>query len=149
MKVRFIKSPEKRRIEEDLEKQFGITKLPYLLLETGKEKIRGFSGSLSKEEIAKLARIANIELIGLYILKKEFDYRLSIDTTILLKDQISKNIIEINDAQLYEWIRGRDLDIQYPKETVILKHNGDFVGCGKSNGEKIFNYIPKDRRIKK
>ena len=148
MNVRFIKTPEKRRIEADLETQFGITKLPYLLLETGKEKIRGFSGSLSKEEIAKLARIANIELIGLYALKKEQDFRLTIDTTHLLKDQITKNIVELNDEQLDRWLRGFDIETKTQTGTVIIKHGSDFIGSGKSNGDKIFNYVPKDRRLK-
>jgi NOL1/NOP2/fmu family ribosome biogenesis protein len=146
--VRFVRSSEKRRIEEELDNQFGITKIPYLLLETGKEKMRGFSGHVSKEEIAKLARIVNIDLIGIYVLKEENGFRLSFDATQLLKDQITKNIVEINDEEYQKWIRGHDLEKEATIGVVVIKYNEDFLGCGKSNGKIIYNYVPKDRRLK-
>lgn len=150
MKMQFIKSSEKKEIISQLNNQFGITDLPFLLIESGKEKIRGFSGHLSKDEIIELGKILNIEVIGLYLIKKEENiFRLSLDATHLLKEQIIKNIIEIDDSQLKEWIRGQDLDIKTQKGIVIIKHASDFIGCGKSSGDKIFNYIPKERRIKK
>ena len=150
MNIHFIKTPEKRRIIEELNKQFGIETLPYLLIQTGKEKIRGFSGNLSKEEIIQLSRLTNIEIIGLYMLKKEGDFRITLDAIHLIKGQIKNNIIEINDEQLQDWLRGRDLNIQTNnRNKFIIKHNDDFIGFGKSNGIKIFNYIPKDRRLKK
>lgn len=149
MTIRFIRSSEKKQITQELENQFGITKLPYLLFGVGKEKIRGFSGSLSKEEIAKFARIANVELIGLYLMKKEHDFRLNIDALHLLKEQISKNIVEIDEEQYNKWMHGHDLEIPYKQgETVVIKFGDDFIGCGRSNGNIIFNYVPKDRRLK-
>ena len=149
MNLHFINSPEKRKIVACLNEQFGINELPYLLIESGKEKIRGFSGSLSREEISELSRIVPIESIGIYLLKKEFDWRLSLDATTILKNQISKNTIEITDKQLEEWIRGFDLDIKYnDKCTIVIKHGNDLIGCGKSNNQKIFNYLPQERRIK-
>ena len=146
----FIRSSEKKRIIEQLKEQFGIEKIPYLLIRSGKEKIRAFSGHLSKEEIKTLSQITNIESIGLYLIKqeKEQDLRLSIDATNLLKSQITKNILEVNNEQLLDWIRGKDLQIITTQNTKIIKHNQDFIGCGKSNGIKIFNYIPKGRRLK-
>lgn len=149
MTVRFIRSSEKRKIEEQLEEQFGITKLPYLLLETGKEKVRGFSGSLSKEEIMKLKDLTRIEILGIYLIKQEHDLRLSFDATQILKNQITKNILVVNDQEFYDWIRGKDLDKEMPQATYVIQYNGDFYGCGKSNGKKIFNYVPKDRRIRR
>ncbi len=148
MNARFIKSPEKRRIVKQLNEQFGIEKLPYLLLETGKEKIRFFSGNLSKEEIIKLSSVINIELIGIYAIRKERNFRLSIDAIHLLKSQISKNIFEITDSQLQDWIRGRDLYVEAPQGTLIIKNKQDFIGSGISTGLKILNHIPKDRRLK-
>ena len=155
MNIRFVKSSEKKQILQDLNEQFGIEKLNYLLIEAGKEKIRGFSGSLSKEEIQELGRIVNIEVIGLYLIKKERsksgkqELRLSFDSPTLFKTQIAKNIVDIDDNQLSLWIRGNDLDLESPEGAVIIKHNDDFIGCGRSNGLKIFNYVPKDRRLKK
>ncbi len=149
MNIHFIKSTEKRRIVENLNEQFGIEELPYLLIESGKEKIRAFSGSLSKDEIAKISEIANLETIGLYILKKESDFRLSLDACLMLSNQITKNIIEIDEKQFNEWIRGLDLQLEKPQGTYVIKFGEDFIGCGRSNGKTIFNYVPKDRRLKK
>ena len=149
MKSEFIKTPEKRRIIEELKEQFGIEDLPYLLIQTGKEKIRAFSGSLSKEDIVSLGKIANVEIVGLYIASsRDADIRLSLDGLHLLKEQISKKILEINDEQLQLWLRGSDLPIQAEKGTLAIKYKGDFIGCGKSNGQTIFNYVPKERRLK-
>jgi len=150
MNIHFIKTPEKREIIEKLQEQFGIEDLPFLLVESGKEKIRAFSGSLSKDEIAKIAQITKVEVLGLYLLKKENnEFRLSLDATNLLSRQLTKNIIEISNEQLQKWIRGNDLEIKKPRGVYIIKYKEDFIGCGKSNEEKIFNYVPKDRRLKK
>ena len=147
--INFVKSNEKRKIIEQLKEQYGIEDLPFLLLKTGKEKCRGYSGHLSKEEIDELGELANIEIVGLYLIKEEHDLLLSFDTPLLLKDQIKKNILEINEKDFHSWIRGNDLDIKVPQGTYIIKFGEDFLGCGKSNGEKIFNYVPKDRRLRK
>ncbi len=149
MMPQFIKSSEKKRIIEELNDKFGIEKLPYLLIKSGKEKVRAFSGNLSKEEILQISRLTNIETIGVYFLKYEDQLRLTIDALHLLKDQINKNILEINDLELHDWLRGKDLEIQVPQGPIILKYKTDFVGYGKSTGNKIFNYVPKDRRLKK
>ena len=148
MNIHFIKSSEKKRIVQELNLQFGIQKLPYLLIKSGKEKIRAFSGHLSKEEIKSISYITNIELIGVYLIKKEESLRLTLDATHLLKDQIIKSTVEITDEQLNDWIRGYNLEIQTSRGIKVIRHGSDFVGCGKSNTQKIFNYIPKDRRLK-
>ena len=146
MKLHFIKSPEKRRILAELKEQFAISSLPYLLLETGKEKVRGYSGHLSKEEIQDLNRTINIETIGLYLLRKENPLRLSFDAPHLLSP--TKNIISLSSPQAELWLQGQDLPIKKPSGTYIMEHDDNFIGLGKSNSEKILNHIPKDRRIK-
>ncbi len=160
MKVKFIKSNEKRRIVERLKESFGISEIPGILIETGKEKMRGFSGSMTREEIKELGEIANVEIVGLYLFKiEEAGFRLSLDGTHFFADQIDKGIIELNESELESWMSGADLvigDLEFkPKNpgdfggVVILKHESDFIGCGLSNGEKIFNYVPKERRIRR
>ena len=149
MKINFIRSSKKKKILKQLNLQFGITKIPHLLIETAKNKFRGYTGTLSKEEIAELNRITNIESIGLYLIKEEGELRLSIDATHLFKDQITKNIVEIDKPQFEKWIRGHDLNISATKRVKVIKYDDNFIGCGKSNEETIFNYVPKERRIKK
>ncbi len=148
MNINFITSSEKKDIIFNLDKQFGIKELPYLLIKTGKEKIRAFTGHLSKDEIRKLSRKINIEIIGIYLIRKEHDFRLSLDATMLLKPRIKNNILAISDEHLKEWMRGNDLIIKMQRQTLVIKHNDDFIGCGRSTGEKIANYIPKDRRLR-
>lgn len=149
MNIHYIKTPEKRRIIEKLNEQFGIETLSFLLIESGKEKIRAFSGHLSKDEISKISDIANIEVLGLYLLKEEnSEFRLSLDASLLLSKQLTKNIIEINEEEYQLWIRGHNLPIQKPRGVYVIKYMENFIGCGKSNEEIIFNYVPKDRRLK-
>lgn len=150
MNIRFINQKEKKKMLDVLKEQFGIQELPYALVETGKEKIRAFSGSITEKQIKKISELANLEIVGIYLLKQERigDLRLSFDATHLLKSQISKSIIEINEEQLNKWMHGNDLELNLPKGTYVISHESDFLGCGKSNGKILFNYVPKDRRLK-
>lgn len=150
MTYKFIKSSEKRKIEAELEELYGIDSLPeYLLIEAGKKRIRAFSGSLSKEEIMLLSRAVKVELVGIYLIsKKDEEARLNFDAVSLLKDKITKNVLEINEEQFQNWIRGQDLELETQRGTVVIKYKNDFIGVGKSNGEKVFNYIPKERKLK-
>jgi len=147
--MKIIFSSEKKQILKQLEEQFGISKIPYLLLRFGKEKIRAYSGNLSNEELKELDNALRIETAGLYIAKQQQDgIRLTIDGIQLFKNQITKNIIELNEKQKQEWLKGHDLDIKTNKGFKVLKNQDDFLGCGKSTGERITNFVPKERRIK-
>ena len=53
MELNFIFKNDKKRILEKLE-YYGIKELPFLLIESGREKIRGYSGSLSIKEIHEI-----------------------------------------------------------------------------------------------
>lgn len=144
--MKILSSSEKKKIIKELEK-FGIEKLNYLLFQTGKGKIRGYSGNLSRQELSELSRLLNVEIIGLYLMRQDNEIRLSLDATHLLKP--SKNIIEVNDNQAQSWLRGEDLSLTTDlKGFVIIKHNQDFLGSGKASENKILNFIPKERRLK-
>ncbi len=143
--MKFIKSNEKKRIVNELE-DFGIEKLPYLLIETGKEKIRGFSGSLMKEQIKELQDIARVEIIGMYLLRREkFGLRFSFDGSMVLN---SGNVIEISNEDMDKWMRGEDLEIEMERGAYTVKNNEDILGTAWSNGEKLIGFIPKERRIR-
>ena len=144
-----LTSTDKKRIIEQLNEQFGITDLPYLVIQFGKEKLRLYTGNLSKEELYYLDNEIRIENIGLYFAKYEdVGIRLTIDGVQLLKSQITKNILELDDNQANQWLKGNDLDIKEERGWKILKHKNEFLGCGKSTGERITNFMPKERRIK-
>jgi len=165
--MKIIYSSKKKKIISQLNEQYGISKLPYLLIKFGDprkfqkfsgpknsgnfsgDKIRIYSGSLSNDELNTLAANLIIETIGLYFAKTEKDgIRLTLDGIQILKQQITKSILELNDKQADEWLRGFDLNIKTGRSFKILKNNNEFLGCGKSTGEKITNFVPKERRIK-
>jgi len=144
-----LPSSQKKKILKQLNNQFGITNLPYLFLQFGKEKLRVYSGNLSKPELTDLDKNTRIENIGLYFAKIQPDgIRLTLDGIQLVKDQVTKNTLEINNNQAEEWFKGNDLDIQSDQAFKILKNNNEFIGCGKSTGNRITNFVPKERRIK-
>ncbi len=148
MKLSFLTSAEKKRISETIKEEYGLSDLPYLLVQSGKERIMAFSGHMSRDEIVELSKIANVEIIGMYLLKESNGFKLSFDATQVLSQEIKKNIIDLAEEQAKAWMSGGDIEIKVQKGFVVLRHNGDLLGCGKSNGEKIFNYVPKERRIK-
>lgn len=147
--MKIIKSNEKKKILQQLNEQFGIQKMPHLLLRFGKEKIRAFSGNLSSNELLTLDANLRIEYAGVYTAKQQADgIRLTIDGLSLFKEQITKNILEVTDEQAQEWFKGQDLLIQLENTFKILKYKDELIGCGKSTGERIVNFMPKERRIK-
>lgn len=149
--ISFIKSHEKKKILEHLDSELGIKELNYQLIRSGNEKIRAFSGSLSKEQIEMLSKIVNVEVVGIYFLKQEHDIRLSFDACHLIKDKITKNIIEIDDEQYHKWIRGNDIEFPspIPQGVVVISYKGDLIGCAKAKDNIVLNYVPKERRLRK
>ena len=150
MELKILNSKERQKIAEKLKERFGIESIPYMIVQSGKERLRISSTNLSTDEIRKLSQTANIESIGLYFATLVNDeIRLSIDATHLLKSQINKNIIEISEKEKDEWLKGRDLQKENAERGfVVIKYKDDLLGTGKLSEEKISNFIPKERRIK-
>ncbi|MBU1854299.1 MAG: hypothetical protein KKF89_01120, partial [Nanoarchaeota archaeon] len=58
------------------------------------------------------------------------------------------NILELNKEQFEQWLKGEDIEINTSmKDFVIVKHNSDYVGCGKIKNNLLMNYVPKARRL--
>ena len=149
MHIEILNRAEKEKIMEKLNENYGVKDLNFLLVKQGKEKIRGFTGNLGKDEILRLSREINIETLGLYLLTEEKDsIRLSFDAPTLLKPE--KNIIEISDLQAEEWLKGRNLEIEDMnlRGFVIIKNKDNLLGCGKASQGRIANFVPKERRRK-
>lgn len=149
--IKILNTNEKKEIQNKLKEQFGINKISGILLKRGQERIFLYQGDLSPKEISKLdlARI-NLERVGVYFCKfQNNEIRLSIEGTQILKNQITKNIFELNKEQLEIWMKGNELNISTGKKGfLIIKYKEDFLGCGKASTEKITNFIPKNRRLK-
>ena len=96
MKIEILNKAKKKKLLQNTQ-EFGIAKIPELLIRTGRERIRAFSGSLSTEEIYDLWRILPIEGIGLYVAKDainkksgEHETRISLDGLHAWQKQIDK-----------------------------------------------------------
>lgn len=141
---------EVNEIEKTLFDQFGIKKINGIVLQRGAERLFIYQGSLNETQIKKLEQEIPIERIGIYFAKfQNNELRLSIEGTQIFKNQITKNIFEINDEQKEIWMHGSELNIATGEKTfLIIKYQSDFLGCGKASLEKITNFIPKNRRLK-
>ncbi len=144
-----INKSGKKRILKSLE-QYGIEKIDYLLISTGK-RLRAFSGIISKNELLVLLKNLNVDSVGLNFASLDDGIRLSLDAVHLLQNKINKKVVEIDDGQAEHWFRGMNLTL--PEEIkdkgfIILKNKDDFIGVGKSTGKTILNYLPKERRIR-
>ncbi|MEK6811597.1 MAG: hypothetical protein AABX96_03750 [Nanoarchaeota archaeon] len=150
MKVEFYNSKQRKELLERLNKQFGVTSVPKILFETGKERIRGFSGDLTIDELYALEGLANIEFIGLYLFKQDMEFiRLGFDGALFFKEQFSKNVVNLTDEQVDGWMNGHNLDVVLEKGMYIVRHGSDVFGCGFSDGKGLINFVPRERRIRR
>jgi len=157
MEYKFLNNNQTEKILEKLE-YYGIKNVNLKLVKPGKEKIRGYSGNLTEREINWINKIAQTNTLGLYLFHEyENEIRLSIEAIHIFKEQITKNILEINDTQFNEWFNGQDLFLsdsekeklsQEEKGFKVIKYKNDFIGAGKFIGDRIVNYLPKERRRK-
>ncbi len=147
MSVKFIKTAEKKKIAQRLVKLYDV-KLPDCeLLELNKNQIRIFSGTLNKSRIRELSKVTKIDSIGLHVIDNEQgDLKLTFDSLNVLEPE--RPWVEINSGQLDQWLKGHDIEAVSSKGSLILEYRGDLVGMAKSTGNKIFNSVPKDRKIK-
>ncbi|HTZ41892.1 MAG TPA: hypothetical protein VMC07_01645 [Candidatus Omnitrophota bacterium] len=139
------------RIEKSLREQFGIEEINGKMLKLGEEKLFLFTGDASDNEIKTLEKIVPVERIGVYFAKVVHeDIKLSIEGTQILKNQIKKNIFEVDETQAREWMEGSELNVKTGKKGfVAIKYKDNFLGCGKASEEKIGNFVPKMRRLKR
>jgi len=50
---------------------------------------------------------------------------------------------------MHEWMYGSELLINTGyRQFIILRYNGNLLGCGKASEQKVSNFIPKSRRLK-
>jgi len=152
MTLKILNTNEKHNIGNKLNNQFGINKISGKIIMKGKEKLFLFSGSFTYKEIKKLEEITVIERIGAYFAKideRTNNIRLSIEGSQILGEQVNKNIFEIPEEYLENWMKGQELNIKTNKKGfLIMKYKDNFLGTGKASEEKIGNFIPKNRRLR-
>jgi NOL1/NOP2/fmu family ribosome biogenesis protein len=140
-----LNSKEIKKLNLQLEDQFGnnFEFKDYIVFRTPKNKVFIINREFGEHDFSKI----KINNIGLYFLTIEGDgYRLSIDGSQLFKP--NKNVVELDDKLFKEWMTGENLNLEFEKGYIIIKYEGEFLGCGKSTGSKILNFVPKARRVK-
>jgi len=159
MNIDVLSRAKKKKFIEGLS-NLGIEKIPQMLVRSGKERIRAFSGELDREAVMNIWHLLPIEGIGLYVGKDMVnrngvrEVRLSLDGMHTWKDQLGKRVIELNKKQERDWFLGRDIELNTKQKIeagfVCVKAGEDFVGVGKVGADEkmLFGFLPKERRRK-
>ncbi|MCK5321274.1 hypothetical protein KAJ38_01735 [Candidatus Pacearchaeota archaeon] len=161
MKIQILDRAKKKKFIAGLS-DLGMKKISELLIKTGKERVRAYSGNLSTEEIMEIWRLLPIEGVGLYVGKEMVnrngvrEVRLSLDGMHTWKEQLTERIFVLSESQEKDWFFGKDIELgegQVGKisdgfVSVRSADGKDFVGMGKIGGEGkvLFGFLPKERR---
>ncbi len=152
--IKLLKSKERKEIVDFLNEYYGVRKnyfddKAFLYSDAKKEKIW-----LCSKEIADMDfKDIKVDSIGMLFLRMGKIPKITSNAVQLLRNEITKNIVELNDYEARMIIRGLDIDKELDKNittsTVVLKREADYIGVGLYKDGKIKSLIPKSRRIKK
>ena len=145
--LKILNNKEIKGILKLLKYQFGFKeKFNYVFLMSSKNKIYLVNKNIGEIDLEKI----RIDAIGLYFGELNHgELRLSIEGSQMIGKKANKNIVELDKKESELWSMGNDIDKGLDVSGfVILKHKKDFIGCGKYKEEKIFNYVPKERRLR-
>ncbi len=134
----------REQIENMLKEQFGVEKIDLNFKEMGKRRIYAYTNCEPEFKLRKVSQ-------GIYFGTIERDgLRLSIEGSFLVGPKAKKNVVEVSKEEAQKWMEGDDLELDervLPGTYVILKFGSYFLGCGRMKGNKIINFVPKNRRI--
>lgn len=145
--LKILNSREIRNIYKALKERFGFEKKPeHAFLISNKNRIYIINKDFSKIDIAKL----RVNSVGMYFGEVRLnEIRLSIEGAQMIGGDCSKNVLELNEKEAKEWLKGIDIDKEVAdKGFVIIKCGDDFLGCGKAVNGRVLNYVPKNRRLR-
>ena len=144
-----LKALNKKQIKEllsNIEEHYGIKelKLDYIFYQNNKGRIFLLSNKFKEFDHKDL----NINSLGLYFANiKDNDVRLSVEGSQLIGDKAKKNVVEINEKELKDWLLGENLENKNGKGFVIIKNKNDFYGSGRIVDNKLLNFVPKEKRM--
>ena len=144
--LKILNSKEIKQILKLIENQWNARlKLDYAFLKNNKNRVFIVNKDISRIELEKL----RINSFGMYFCEtRDNEIRLSIEGSQLVGPKATKNIVEIGESQVKQWLKGEDLEIKGNYDGfVIIKYNDDFLGTGKYKSGRILNYVSKARRI--
>ncbi|MBI2143177.1 hypothetical protein HYU20_02445 [Candidatus Woesearchaeota archaeon] len=146
-KWKILNSKEVREILKMVKQQWGCD----LNLGCGFLEGKGGDIFLISRDIEKLdLPQLRINSLGLYFGQTRNDeLRLSIEGSQIIGKAATKNVAELSDEEFKLWLQGEDIEktLNNCSGYAIIKHNNDFIGCGKCKEGKILNFVPKARRV--
>lgn len=149
--MNFMKSKDVKDFLGRVEKHWGCNLKSfykkYIFVRSEKDRIYLANKEVMHMDFAKL----RVNSIGLYFAQvKEDQFRLSVEGSQMIGAIATENVIEVSQEQAKQWFRGEDVEANLKENNgfVILKHNKDFIGCGKVKEGKILNFLSKIRRVK-
>ena len=145
--LKILNKKEIKNILSIIKKQFDAdVKLDYVFLVNNKNRLYIVNKEAFDINIDKL----KINSFGLYFGEFRDDgLRLSIEGSQLIGPKAKKNVLELDNKQAREWLKGYDSSLKLKERGfVIIRNKNDFLGCGKVVENKILNYVPKTRRLR-
>jgi NOL1/NOP2/fmu family ribosome biogenesis protein len=146
MHLKVMERKDKKRFLNLLKKQFGFEEsLDYAFLVNNKFKVFIVNKDITNIDLSKL----RINSVGLYFAEfKNEEIRPTIEGSQIIGPKANKNVVELNDKETRDWLKGKDLEKEVPaKGFIILKNNRDFLGSGRIKENTILNFVPKIRRL--
>ena len=144
--LRILNSRGKKDLAGLISGQFGLDfEFDYEVFMNSKNRIFILSRDISKLDTGEL----RINSLGMYFGElNKGEVRLSIEGSQIIGKQAMKNVLELDEGQATKWMWGEDFELDTDLSGfVIIKNNSDFLGCGKVSGRKLYNYVPKERRV--
>lgn len=143
-----MNSKEVRSILEAVKQQWGAGLSPGCGFLEGKDgDIFLISRDIEKLDLERL----RINSLGLYFGQfRNNELRLSIEGSQIVGKAATRNIVELDDSEFRQWLGGNELEKSLStlgSGYVIIKHNSDFIGCGKYKDGRMLNFVPKARRV--
>ena len=154
MNYKILTSREKKRVLQRIQEQWGCKTdeiEDFIFLLTGKLDLYFATREIFDIDIKKL----HLNSMGLYFADlRENAPRLSIEGSQLIGPIAKKNVIDVEEREGINWLKGSDIELKEGKQEglsdyIIVRCGEDFMGCGKYKPEekKILNFIPKSRRL--
>ena len=147
-----LAAKEVKMLERQLHELYGCTGVldDCVVLKTGREeKIWIAPKSVFQIDMQRL----RTQVLGLYFGRLDRGVlRLSIEGCQIVGKTATRNVVEIEKQQLWDWLRGFDVPAGRKFDAhegvyVLVRLDEDWLGMGKLVGEKLQNVLPKSRKL--
>jgi len=148
MKAKVLNKKEVKRIVNSLDEQYSVSglKLDYVFVLGSEDKIYLIDKKFAELGLSDL----RVNSLGLYFGKLENGkVRLSIEGSQIVGPFAGRGVVVLSRSQIAGWVRGNNVYIDADCDGfVLVKHGDDFFGSSKCSKGTLFNYVPKNRRIR-